>query len=758
MPFTPIQESQQTGFTPATRSDAGIFSRIGDDLKRRGQNMSRMFNTFRQSQSTGLRGLAESAATGVGIVGQIAGGVGDVIGQGVISAGKAVLNQQQEDEIRGFVDSIAQSNVAQKASGAWQSFEQEHPFASAAVSGAANIIGLTGAGEVGSVAKSGLMKTVGRVGTGIASVAEKVAPKTTGVLRQGAQILKDTSSSAVGHITALSPETVKSIVQGRVSKEAMESLDRVSLAAQAREGINAALEDLSGLGSGYTKLRESGQVANIPVGGRVNIGDNVLREVPKPLTDALSEYGLSIDETGRITRGIDSRPFDPATVNKIQEFFDTYGKTGDITADQFLNVRQAADRIVNWGAGDADLANSFAKTLRSNYDRIGKAEIKGLENLDSEFAPMRQELGQIQRQFLTSRGELKDTALTSIANLTNKGREQVLARLEKHVPGITEQIHVLRAIEDVARASDLKVGAYTKGGVIAGGAIAGGPAGAMLAFLGTHPSVVVPMLRKLGEVYRAYAPQIEKIINKLRGGDALNTEERKFFINAISDSRYFQDVNKKDIGGFGSGGRRMESSFRPMGDEGRYRANLSDMGSFENKAAGTSRSLLSEAKKYKTAEEFVDAQVKRDYRSTHQIDTKTSVPLIELSDSKLDSFVEEFKRQYGHPSLKSKEVNKLKSIISNPDADVTIYRASPKNELNSGDWVTIDKDYANDIKRQNGGRVYKYTVKAGDLFYPNTLEGFRELPSLNKWGAFQYESSTTKSQLLDIWKKAHGKK
>jgi hypothetical protein len=67
--------------------------------------------------------------------------------------------------------------------------------------------------------------------------------------------------------------------------------------------------------------------------------------------------------------------------------------------------------------------------------------------------------------------------------------------------------------------------------------------------------------------------------------------------------------------------------------------------------------------------------------------------------------------------------------------------------------VTIDKDYANDIKRQNGGKVYEYTVKSEDLFYPKTVEGFKELPSLNKWGAFQYQSSKTRSQLKAEWDK-----
>jgi len=140
-------------------------------------------------------------------------------------------------------------------------------------------------------------------------------------------------------------------------------------------------------------------------------------------------------------------------------------------------------------------------------------------------------------------------------------------------------------------------------------------------------------------------------------------------------------------------------------------------------------------------EAITTGEGKVEYRSTHQIDAKTASPITQINEENINSFITEFKNQYGYPALKSKEVNKLKSIMSNPDADITIYRASPKNELNSGDWVTINKDYANDIRKQNGGKVYTHTVKAKELFYPKTLEGFKDLPSLNKWGAFQYQSS-----------------
>lgn len=160
--------------------------------------------------------------------------------------------------------------------------------------------------------------------------------------------------------------------------------------------------------------------------------------------------------------------------------------------------------------------------------------------------------------------------------------------------------------------------------------------------------------------------------------------------------------------------------------------------------------LLSEARKYKSAEEFVRAQANKGYRSTHQIDFSKASPVNEIAN--LDDFVAAQRARDGYPSIKNKEVEKLRSLIGDGEREIKIYRASPKDELNAGDWVTTDRTYANDIRRQNGGKVYEHTVKVKDLYYPNTTEGFMELPSLARFSSFQY---TPKSQLTDIWERAN---
>lgn len=60
----------------------------------------------------------------------------------------------------------------------------------------------------------------------------------------------------------------------------------------------------------------------------------------------------------------------------------------------------------------------------------------------------------------------------------------------------------------------------------------------------------------------------------------------------------------------------------------------------------------------------------------------------------------------------------LNAIRNNPDADVTIYRASPSGNLNNGDWVTLSETYARQHQASNlngSGAVHAFTVKAKDL-------------------------------------------
>ena len=57
----------------------------------------------------------------------------------------------------------------------------------------------------------------------------------------------------------------------------------------------------------------------------------------------------------------------------------------------------------------------------------------------------------------------------------------------------------------------------------------------------------------------------------------------------------------------------------------------------------------------------------------------------------------------------------LQRVRDLPDELIDIYRASPKNELNPGDWVTLSQAYANQHASSNASKAFKYSVPARDL-------------------------------------------
>lgn len=73
-------------------------------------------------------------------------------------------------------------------------------------------------------------------------------------------------------------------------------------------------------------------------------------------------------------------------------------------------------------------------------------------------------------------------------------------------------------------------------------------------------------------------------------------------------------------------------------------------------------------------------------------------------------------------------IDVIKKIRNNPDAEVTIYRASPKNELNNGDWVTFSKKYAQQEAKTEGVPVNSFKVKAKEVGWAGD--------SLNEFGYF----------------------
>ena len=106
----------------------------------------------------------------------------------------------------------------------------------------------------------------------------------------------------------------------------------------------------------------------------------------------------------------------------------------------------------------------------------------------------------------------------------------------------------------------------------------------------------------------------------------------------------------------------------------------------------------------------------------------------------------------------------LRKIRNKPNAEIKIYRATPGNEINVGDWVTLSKKYAehhNNSQLDGKGNVLEKVVKAKDIQFAgddiNEFGYYPDMPKYSKtnkaWQSYleeNFESKGTKTNFKDV--------
>ena len=142
-----------------------------------------------------------------------------------------------------------------------------------------------------------------------------------------------------------------------------------------------------------------------------------------------------------------------------------------INAGNVLDTRQKMDDKLKWDGKPADLKDVSAvdkstekliKEMRWVIDARAKGSVQWLRELDEKFAPAMAEMEKIQKDWLNSDWTLKDTARSKIRNLTKAWNEERLARLEKLMPWITNDLKALDVGLTIDRATKQWVWQYAK--------------------------------------------------------------------------------------------------------------------------------------------------------------------------------------------------------------------------------------------------------------------------------------------------------
>ena len=147
-------------------------------------------------------------------------------------------------------------------------------------------------------------------------------------------------------------------------------------------------------------------------------------------------------------------------------------KKKNINAWNVLDMRQKFDDKLNWDGKAMDLNWNLSavdkatewliKDMRWVIDERAKTSVAWLKELDTKYADAVAQMQEIKKDWLNPDGTFKDNARSKLRNLTKAWNEEKLARLEKLIPWITQDLKALDVWLTVERATKQWVWQYSK--------------------------------------------------------------------------------------------------------------------------------------------------------------------------------------------------------------------------------------------------------------------------------------------------------
>ncbi len=453
--------------------------------------------------------------------------IAEPIATGMRVAGEAVqgitgydVNEATSQGVQKLVKAGMETETAHKLMTGWENIKQKDPESAMALSAVGDIAELLSYAIGGKVAKKGASETL--------AVAKKTGNAVSNVASGTVKGAVNTASKGGNYMTAqaygFSPETVKTIIKNPelFTAREMAKIDRDSIFTKVKTAVSKRMDDLSATGKEYDAIKQLPSKANVS---------------EDTITGLLKSKGIDVVD-GKINVNLASDiQLSKSDITGLQEVLQTVSGKKSLTAKEVLNLRTRLSNLSAFGEGKTNASKLVAKEIRAKVDAIAKNEIPGLAELDAKFAPERQFLTKVKKEIFNADGSIKDNAVSKIATLTNKGKEMALKRIEKIIPGITEDVNILKAIEDVQHAGGQKVGTYMRTGLGAGGGmLAGGPVGAILGAIITSPQVGVSLLRTYAKAKGIASNAISGIVNKMKAGTKLIGKEKKLMDEAVDNA------------------------------------------------------------------------------------------------------------------------------------------------------------------------------------------------------------------------------
>lgn len=418
----------------ASKPKVSYFQDAKQDIKETGQAIKESF-IKRRSEADATKSAAKGKEqnglrTAFQAVGQGAGLVSDVIEEGVMGIGKAILPQKAEDAIGGAVkkvgEKIADTDVVKNLAQRYQEIKETDPAKARDIDAALGIasLGLDVAGAP--VAKAGV-KVAGKtaikgaataidVGTGAKNLVTRgtseISGAMTGLNRGGEKALKE-SIQAGGE----SADLARKAMRGKITAEETQKVAREAtekLISEKNKAYQSSLETLKDNKKSYD-----------------------VSPILKKLDEELDSFGVKKTSNGSLDFSSSPLRFNSEAKKDIQSIFDEMKDFGLKEGDRNVIGLDSLKRAFGDLYSPSGEARKFVSSMSSEVRKVLN-QVPGYQEMSEGYAKSTELIKDIQKNLSLGTRTGNDTAYQKLSQVLRKdtdARKQLLQELNNASEG-----------------------------------------------------------------------------------------------------------------------------------------------------------------------------------------------------------------------------------------------------------------------------------------------------------------------------------
>lgn len=266
---------------------------------------------------------------------------------------------------------------------------------------------------------------IGKTGEQVAAEAAKVSPETIGMAKSAPELVTKAQKQGAETNRAKTFEMAQKPIDKKIAEiETRAAESKQGVFNKAKAAIDTKLDEFSETGKQYNPIKELKTAVDLSDGK----GNSIFEKFAE-------KKGLKY-ENGKFVADKGSAIRNQAELARFNNLYDVYGKYTEFTPQEFLNFRRDVGDLGKFGEGITTDLSALSEQFYGELNAKGRPQLKGLQELDARFAPLKKDIKDIKNLIYDKDGNVKPAAFDQINDLlgTGEARAKKLKVLKEIVP------------------------------------------------------------------------------------------------------------------------------------------------------------------------------------------------------------------------------------------------------------------------------------------------------------------------------------